>query len=536
MKNTAAFGPARAAMAVAALIAFAAIAVFLRRSLDGHLWLDELLTLTLLRADSLPRLWAGIVIGIDGNPPLYLTLAWLLSHALPSFVSSVAALKLANVAATVAGTLVLGRVFRRVASPLACWAGIFLLAALNDNAVYVALELRTYALYFALAAFAMLFQQRAIENHRKADRVALAFIYAALALAHTFGIVYVLCIAVAGWLSDVRGGRRPILFTAGPAVLVFACWLPFFIQQSVVGRPYIWIGPPVFSDLLQSIFSSPTALLVAAIELCCIAGVAIRAALEGRIDPHSIVRDERYQPHRYLMLLFLAMLGFASAVWTVSVLWFPMFVFRYFTPQLMLTFAIHVAFLEAIARIGRRHLPNATRRFAAAAAIIIAPALFSAVLLSKDPLRGQAPCADAAGGFFENDFARGDLPIIAESPHVFLPRSVYAPRAAAYRFPLDWEVVLNYPKRATGNATDFHVMENLRSWAGIVSIMPTDDIVTTYPEFLVIEQSGRAWFHNLRTTRDVAAEKLAETTGGDACTLWKVTSVKPRRSSLMKLD
>jgi hypothetical protein len=63
------------------------------------------------------------------------------------------------------------------------------------------------------------------------------------------------------------------------------------------------------------------------------------------------------------------------------------------------------------------------------------------------------------------------------------------------------------------------------------SIMSTAEIVRDFPQFLAIEQSGRAWFHNLRTTRDVVAEKLSEVTspdGDQTCTLWKVTGVKPR--------
>jgi hypothetical protein len=62
------------------------------------------------------------------------------------------------------------------------------------------------------------------------------------------------------------------------------------------------------------------------------------------------------------------------------------------------------------------------------------------------------------------------------------------------------------------------------------SIMSTAEIVGNFPQFLAIEQSGRAWFHNLRATREVVAEKLAEvgTDGYHSCTLWKVTSTKPR--------
>jgi hypothetical protein len=63
------------------------------------------------------------------------------------------------------------------------------------------------------------------------------------------------------------------------------------------------------------------------------------------------------------------------------------------------------------------------------------------------------------------------------------------------------------------------------------SIMTTDEIVRKFPQFLAIEQSGRAWFHNLSVTRDIAAEKLAEVTSPDgeqSCTLWKVTRVRSR--------
>jgi hypothetical protein len=45
------------------------------------------------------------------------------------------------------------------------------------------------------------------------------------------------------------------------------------------------------------------------------------------------------------------------------------------------------------------------------------------------------------------------------------------------------------------------------------------DLLLNYPE-----RARGNWFHHPRTTRDVAAEKLAEVTSGDGeqtCTLWK---------------
>jgi hypothetical protein len=216
--------------------------------------------------------------------------------------------------------------------------------------------------------------------------------------------------------------------------------------------------------------------------------------------------------------------------WTLSVLFYPLFVPRYFTPQLIVGFALNVAFCEWLVRFVRRREAGVTRRFAVTA--LVAPtALLCAVLLNSDPVRRLAPCADGNGAFFEAGFVRGDLPVIADSPHVFLPRATSGLHAATYRFPLDWDVVLGYPQRSRGNAVDFHIMQNLKSWAGMSSIMSTEDIMGSYPQFLAIEISDRAWLHHLRNSRDIAAEKLAEVTnpGGSSCTLWKVTGATARR-------
>jgi len=526
----------RPLQAACALIVCGVIAILALRSAAEALWLDELLTMALVQARSLPSLWTGIVAGIDGNPPLYLTVAWSIVHALPQAVSSVTALKLTNVALTMAATVALYRAGRRVASAPACWAGLFLFGALNDNLLYVALELRTYALFLLMAALALLLQQRLIERQKPRDVAALALVYAGLTLAHTFGIVYVACFALAGGLSQIDGGwrhwRRTALAVA-PALLAPAAWIPFFLRQSEVGKPYLWVTAPGLPDLLQTVFATPWSMLIAIAELYCLASAAILYLKRRGFPFRSALHDPRWQPHRYVAIVLIGITGFTMTAWIASVTLFPLFVPRYFTPQLIAAFALHVAFCEWLVRLVRHRLPARQASLALYGAIVIPPALFSAAMLGRDPGRERAPCANSDGAYFESDFVRGDLPVIAESPQVFLPRATYASQPAAYRFPLDWDVVLNYPQRARGNAVDFHMMQSLRSWAPMPSIMSTEDIVRNFPQFLAIEQSGRAWFHNLTTTRDVAAEKLAEVTNthGDqfyTCTLWKVTSVKPR--------
>jgi hypothetical protein len=518
----------RTLRAICLLLACCAIAIFAFRSLAGPLWLDELLTMTLVQADSLPRLWSGIIGGIDGNPPLYLTTAWLIVHAMPRAVSSVAALGFTNFALTMAATFALYRLSRRVASATACWIGTFLFATLNDNLIYIATELRTYALYFFMAALAVLFQQRLIERRRPRDATMLALIYAGLTLAHTFGIVYVGCIALAGGLSQFRNGWphwRRIAVTVAPAIVVLAAWMPFFVQQSAVGRPYMWVGPPGLPELFESLFASELSMWIAIAELCCLASAVVAGFRRGGLQFRAFFSDPEWQPLRYVTLVLIGISGFTLAAWAVSVALYPLFVSRYFTPQLIVGFALHVAFCEWLMRQAQQHLGD--KASLAVCAAVVPPLLLSAVMLCRIPIYNGVPCANSAGTAFEAGFVDGDMPVIAESPHVFLPRATYSSHRAAYRFPLDWDVVLNYPERARGNAVDYNVMRSLQKWEPMPAVMSTEDIVRNFPQFLAIEQSGRAWFHNLRTTRDVVAEKLA-TTDDQSCTLWKVTSVQPR--------
>ncbi|MDB5616950.1 hypothetical protein [Tardiphaga sp.] len=522
----------RGLKAGAVALALAAVALFAFRTVPSRLWLDELYTVTLLKADSLPRLWEGIVLGIDGNPPLYLTLAWLIARAVPAFLSSVVVLKAVNVLVTAAALLALYRLGLRAASQTAAWIAVFLVAALNDNVLFVAFELRAYALYFLLAALCALFEQRLIERGRKRDFGALAVLYVALTLVHGFGILYVGCIALSGALSQWRRGWRAWLASLAatlPAIVVLACWMPFVIRQTQVVQPYSWITAPGVAELLQSLFSSPLCLLVMVAEtFAVVAMVVMLIARQQGAAFHIMLRDDRRQPVRYLAWLMLGMLAITLTVWLESVVLFPLFVPRYFTPWLIGGFLLALAFGELLVGLVRRGVGD--HRLFAVSSIVLPLMLLVLMLASTDPVREQIPCTTPSGDFFETGFVSGEWPVVADSPHVWFPRVTYAPHAAVYRFPLDRDVVLNYPNWARGNATDFNIMQRIARWAGVTAIMTTEDIVKTYPQFLVIE-SGRAWFHNLRQTRDVTTEKLAEFTdaaGHAGCTLWKVTSVRPR--------
>ena len=504
-----------------------ALAAFAVRSVNDPLWADELLTTHLLQADSLPRLWSGIARGIDGNPPLYLTGAWLLTRLLPSAVPIVAALKLLNIAWVGLGLVALWRLARRALSAVSCTAGALILVTLNDNLLYAAFELRTYATYFATAAVAALCQQRLIERGRPADLMLSALSFVGLAFAHTFGIAYVGCIALAGCLSRPRDGallRRALLAT-GPAVLLLLAWTPVLREQLQVASPYGWMTEPGWSELAETLFSSQWLLAISVVALLGLgnAGMAWLKRTPRRLE--EMVASDQGQPARYLGLLAAGFTAFALAGWMVSRAAVPIFVPRFFTPQIVVSYLLLTAFAQWL-------LVAAPRALALPAALLIGGLMLRNVVdHAATPFHGDPVCADANGGYFESPHVGGDLPVIADSPHVFLPRAAYAAHAAAYRFPLDWDVVMTYPTRSPGNAVDYHILQALQGWLPMPQIVSTADVVRDGAQFLVIETPGRAWFDHLRATHKVQAEALAHSVGraGVVCTLWKVTAVDAPR-------
>src|ERR1700752_4751167 len=224
-----------------ALLVVCALAVIGYQSVNDPLRSDELFTTYLVNAATLPKLWKGIVNGLDGNPPLYMTAGWLIIHPLPKLVSAVATLKLVNLLMAAAGVAVLGLLARRLVSSAACWIGALLFVTLSFGFIYDASVLRHYALYFLAAASAALCQQRLIERRQPSDIAWLALAHVALAMSHTFGSAYVGIIAFAGWLSRPRGDKAllvPIVIAVIPAVLAVVAWSPFLLEQLQVVKPY----------------------------------------------------------------------------------------------------------------------------------------------------------------------------------------------------------------------------------------------------------------------------------------------------------
>jgi hypothetical protein len=82
------------------------------------------------------------------------------------------------------------------------------------------------------------------------------------------------------------------------------------------------------------------------------------------------------------------------------------------------------------------------------------------------------------------------LPIVADTPHVYLPRFHYNPAKRDYYFPLDWDVAL-LPDNTLNATQDFKVMQALKHHLPEQHIMTTDEFLNTFSEFIVLR--SRCW-------------------------------------------
>ncbi|MGI3900467.1 MAG: hypothetical protein ACRYGP_24565 [Janthinobacterium lividum] len=495
----------------AAMLAAAALAIWC--SLSRMMALDELYTMTLVEAPSLGHMIEGALQGVDGNPPLYLSLGWLLVHALP--VSPDSLLRCLNLGLLAATAMMLTRIGRRVADMPSVLIALALLCALDEMVIFALLEVRTYALYLCLLT-ATIWATLAVVDRPSASRAtALATIGLLAAMAHSFGGFYVAATIVPAALFCLTGeDRRPaaVLGVAAlPALAVTLVWIFSTLStQLAVATPYGWIPRPSLATLIQALTGSIPLTLSLLLTLAWFAA-------RGQLAPHLAAwRQTTASPDRAIpSVIVVSFAALTVAGWLGSHIVTSFFVDRYFIPNLA---AAALLLIYAVAAARRLAPP---RLFAAASALCILSGL-AMVAAGSSSTASEMPCVTGEGRFLE-DGIDADLPVVIESPHAWLPRNRYAPSRTAL-YPLDWDVVLNHPHRAPNNAMDFHIMEILKHWAPggsalATDVLPTAAILSSHPHFLLLDEASRSWFGELRAATPLNATLLGRSPG---CRLWRI--------------
>lgn len=483
----------------------------------GHmLWLDELYTTTLIETPSLTHMWDGALRGVDGNPPLYLSLCWFVTQGFALEPERI--LRPLNLLILAATAVLQYRIGRRLADPVSVAVGLSILCAVDGMLAYALLEVRTYALYLLLTTATLWGTLRVVDRPSPARITVLAGLGILTALAHSFGGFYVLAtLGAAGLVCLFNRDRQRMVALAVSALPAAATTVGWFLLLLPVQRasatPYGWIPVPDLPVLVAALTGSLLLTPILAIGLCGVA-VSNRRGL-GRAAARSVSRPD-------IAALYAALAAYAAltlAGWIGSQMITPFFVARYFIPN------VTIAAMLIIPAIG-----SARRRVRAglSAMVIVIGSLAGLGSIAHDDGMGNGfiPCLDSDGRFLEDGIVGDALPVVAESPLAWLPRNRYAPRQLTL-YPLDWEVVLRYPHKARNNAMDFHIMEMLQNWgepgsALSARLLSTADILAQNPRFLVLDESSRAWLDNLRATVPLSARLLKQNEG---CRLWEVGAV-----------
>lgn len=481
-----------------------------------RLWLDEFFTLTLMKASGLDHLWQGIIAGIDANPPLFIVSSWLITNFVFPDVAPELVLRAFGIAIVVSLQFVALNVMRRFISMPASVLAVMLMLV-GPNMYSLALELRHYALFVFVTALSLWTMLNAVSSRQKWAGVVFAGALGVLALSHNFGIIYALSMAVSVFAIGLVERDRKLLQRSAVACVIaiatFLVWLPALLSQAALADPYGWIQPPTRSELMSAFHLSKVALLsVATLPiLWMIAGVFRRPAfIIGEMD-------DRRREAFVLATCAVLVAGATVVVWLASKYLYPVFVDRYFSPNVLYSYGAVAAACALFLRVP--FLKVLPAWFLAIVMTVIVGAYY--VGKREAYIHSHFCMTDDGRNFAETPMVEPNIPIVAMSPQVWFPRRHYV--GPQYILALDWDVVKKYPTKSVNNAVDYNIMSRIREWGNVAGIKDTREILAEYPEFLVLEQDRYSWLTNLRAQHTLNGVLLGS---AGECKLWKISVVR----------
>jgi hypothetical protein len=474
------------------------------------LWVDEFVTVKLVTA-SLPHMLSAVWFGFDATPPLYTGFAWLILHAVPG-INAEYLLRTTNLVETTATILVLFLLAREYLDWITAFAATLLFVAVEKTKLQtLILDIRTYATFVLFVAIAILLAIRAIKNRSLGRFVRVALCYCLVIASHIFGIIFVLCISAAAMCvvaleRDWRSARNFLLATL-PALALFLAWLPVVHHQSLLGN---WIPKPGIGELIFACLPAPADLLLVPLTLAILvvqrqSWLTPLGQLAGRL---------RSLDATYIFLIVLPILCFGAtlAIWVFAHLLFPVFLARYFFPNVVL----HVIYLGLFAQLILVYF-RSTRRQAALLAVL---ALFAFVSIASAPPNSNeriVPCFDDARNSFIEDGFVGGKPVIALWGHSWMTRLERPGENIIYAFDTnpDPSEIAKYPSYRY----DFNYTLGFADWLHSATVDSTEDLLRKTHEFLVLDDNTGPWLNSLRQHHAAELTKLAET---PTCKLWRV--------------
>ena len=448
-------------------------AVSCAAALAKPFWFDELLTVYYTRLPTLAAMTAALPTGPDLHPPLHY---WVVHFCILLFGAGELSLRMPSILAMGAGCAALYLVVRR-RTP-AAFAFLAAVLPLGTFAGAYAIEARPYAFFFAFAALAFLFWQRAAESeeNRGFALFGLFLCFSGAILSHCYSVTLWFAFAL-GELVRFRRRRRadPLLWTALLAPALFAAWYyPALIHQSHNVNTHSWASPTLYR-LFMELFSTVNL----ANQYLAIA-VALALALSSRRKQPEISFRRGFASsipaHEIAAAAGLAMLPFVDYVLAVTAT--GLYDQRYAIP-----FVAGLGILAGFFLCGRAD-DRLWRGWAPAA-------MFVMIWLNGGIEWIQKP--DWAGAAITRPYAEAlqsvdpQLPIVVSNPHLYLQLLYYASPAQMERTVSlsDLDASLRYTADETMDI----------EMAALARTVPVKhpryrDFVPEHPRFLVYQPEG----------------------------------------------
>jgi hypothetical protein len=469
------------------------------------LWADDLITIALVKSPAFKHMLSAVQQGLDATPPLYTSYGWFIFHKVLPETSPELLLRTTNavlVAATIWVLYLLVREFFDQITALTT-IGAFILLELWQLK-FLTLEVRTYALFLFAATFATYICLRAIKRPSRVSWVWTALVYCLLVSSHTFGIIYVVCIAACAIAAALTKGNFRAAQNSGlaalPATVIFVLWLPVLHDQAQLGN---WIPPPDVPRLLASTYlgTSYQAMLLV---------LAVLIALGSNRDNIAPLVQRRLSLSRsqiFVLLLPIAFLGSTFAVWLFSKFVFPVFRERYFYPNI----ALHTIWLSFLANWVLSYLKPSLTSYG----LVLGCALLTGLNITYTPFVEdwwRVPCFDQSKNTYLEDPFQDGVPIVVLSSLAWLPRLNRAREEVL--FPLDERAL---DENDAGRHWDAHFVRRFSEWLGL-HVVTTGEMLGR-GDFMVLDDGKGPWLKFIQRNYKLELKPLAEI---NHCRLWRV--------------
>jgi Dolichyl-phosphate-mannose-protein mannosyltransferase len=505
--------------------------LWLVNSVADPLWTDEAITIALVKSATLAHLFSGVLLGLDATPPLYTSYGWLMLHNVVPGWSPELLLRVTNaglVGATIWILYLLARqFFDRITALMTI--GMFVLLELWDLKS-LTLDVRSYATMVFATTLAIYVSLRAVSRPSWGSWLCTALAYSLLVTSHTFGIIYVVCIAICAIIAAFAEGDIGLTRNSGlvalPAIVMFVAWLPVLHYQAQLGD---WLPRPGVRVLLMSTFLPTDSALLLMVPLIVAALIVLWRRTPDREGP-MLTRwwQSLNRMQKFVILLPLLFGASTFAIWIFSRVIFPVFLVRYFVPNMVL----HIIWLSCLTDFVFSYITRSTTRCGLVLALAVLTGLIIIGARRLEPDEGGAlywpldtvtkiPCFDASRNVYLEDSFKDAGSIVALSLNIWFSRLHLLGNEDI--FPIDKGDLMNNGPNDRGFAFQDHFVSRFAEWLGVHTVMPTEKLLNEKQDFMVLDDQNGPWLKIIRRSHKLDLTLLAKMRG---CRLWRVKVLK----------